>query len=370
MNDNTIKMNDNTIEINDYTIENFPKWLKNGHKYINWFGEEKLFDSFIPLTKHLPYTDIIENLDNFINVFNASNEWDLFEYPMSIYMFSLINRNEVIELLENNNNATSKIFLKELSLSLLEFKHNIYDYAKINYGLEFIEKNNILSELKNSPTYDIKYEYIKTYIEKPVQNRKNRTYDKIPVTILTVKMNIFRDGVLEKTIDSQNHVDKIIVVNPILFSTSEKLFYNKSLNFENISLLEDLNLDLNLEFPNLNVLKDFIYNPKKYSKKYKSNNLNIEPFSFIDENLIVNFQEKKDFFTSYHYKHLLEINEFNRDKFLNDLFKFNYSDNILLFEKKEDEEYQDLFFIDSEYPKYEFVKADRNVHVIPFTIKY
>ena len=75
-------------------------------------------------------------------------------------------------------------------------------------------------------------------------------------------------------------------------------------------------------------------------------------------------------FNAANYNHLLEINEFNKYKFLNDLKNVRFSGNISLTEKYENEIFVKHWSIKKEYSDFTYEKCERGITNIHFTIKY
>ena len=55
--------------MSDYNFKNFPEWLRNGNRYKSFLDIMEDMNEEIPLTKNLPFTSIIKNLDDFYKYF-------------------------------------------------------------------------------------------------------------------------------------------------------------------------------------------------------------------------------------------------------------------------------------------------------------
>lgn len=345
--------------MSDYTLRSFPGWLRKGDRYITLCEIIEDRNEEIPLSGHLPETDLIEIEyweDDFINVFNCSNEVGLFEYPISIYLFSVIRRDEVIKILEEINDSYSKLFLRDLSEynKILKYKNEIYNYAELNYGIEFIESNNILKRLRETSEYEVKYNYVKE--DSYIINDKNQTYDEIIGSNIIISINISRDNKLEKLIKSCPHIP----INVEL------------VNYEYVDLYQNINNEyysnLNISskcnfFKSLDVLKELLEN--KFSS-YNSTN-NMYPFETRDGHLFIYY---KDGYTDSTY--FFEINEFNINKLIDSLKSINYTNIISQIEIFTDENIisENLFNSFTTYKSYKKANLEREIIEIPFNIKY
>ena len=351
----------------NYTFENFPKWLKKSELYIKLLENITDLTEELPLSGHLYETDEIE-IDywktDFKAIFNSKNEWQLYDYPISIYLFALIKKEEVVKILEKINNPYSKLFLKDIDSYPLKYKNHICSYAELNYDNKFLEEYPILEKLKKTPIYDIKYNCKKEDVVKYLVNKKNKTYERVQINTIRLEFEIFRDGILEEIIDDSKSDCKVIKVKPSMTICEDTFhiypdFCSEEIDYENINLSKgNIDTELNL-FTSLDDLEEIIKNPN-YDKKSV-----LTPFQFIDDKLIIDFQ-----FNENNYIHILHINEFNVDKFIKDLKNFNYSDNIEVCEILENETMKSLFIFRTFYNDYKPEKQNREIKNIYFNLKY
>lgn len=129
-----------------------PCWLRNGDVYRN-FVEEK--GSKVP-KEYLNFKDTseINSIEDFEEVYRLSGYWGLYRYPLDIYVYSFLNKKEVIEYLKSLETAESKELIKDIEKkkSLKKYKNFIieeFDDPKISEELNddlisFIDQNDFL----------------------------------------------------------------------------------------------------------------------------------------------------------------------------------------------------------------------------------
>jgi len=138
-------------------LSNLPSWAKYGHLYKGKSNDDEVYIPEIYLIKD-PFVD---NMQDFQKVFNASNFYELYKYPVEIYVFCILNLDEVKSYLTEKNGTYEKLFLKELSYNkcILENRYDITQYMKFNKEYVTDDKyDEIISELEKSAYYELNFE--------------------------------------------------------------------------------------------------------------------------------------------------------------------------------------------------------------------
>ena len=88
--------------------------------FVSWWRYGDLYQYFQHLTdeidideKYLIKNENVNNINEFILVFDASNYFQLYIYPIEIYVFFLINKDEILTYMEQKNGTYEKLFIKE-----------------------------------------------------------------------------------------------------------------------------------------------------------------------------------------------------------------------------------------------------------------
>ena len=286
----------------NYTFQNFPSWLKNGSVFKNLNLERNYDlenDDIVPFPNSFIINSFeIESTRDFINVFKASNFFDLFKYPVSVYLYSLLYRDEVFNILDEIDDNYSSLYKKDLEgyKSILKYKNEILEYASF---LGFIELE-ILEELRQSLNYCIKIENIIDENIKYMYDEKYKTYEEYKYPSLELKINLSIDDVIIFT-------DKYSI---------EKFKFIESYKFP----------------PDEEIIKDYEYrwvdnifrhlsNPLEVKKFKKALNNNDEyflsPFATVNGKLFIGFNDYYDQIDGSNYQFILT--DLVKDKFFMDL---------------------------------------------------
>uniref|UniRef100_A0A6C0AE60 Uncharacterized protein n=1 Tax=viral metagenome TaxID=1070528 RepID=A0A6C0AE60_9ZZZZ len=102
-------------------LQDIPEWLRNGNLYQSFLEDEEdlnIEDKFIK------YTNEIENIEDFISVFNISKYWQI-DYPESFYEYAFENKFEVLKYLFSEHDDKNK----EIDFLIKDKSENIkYDF--------------------------------------------------------------------------------------------------------------------------------------------------------------------------------------------------------------------------------------------------
>ena len=197
------------IEIN---FNDFEYWWKMGNTYqIGKLKEKSILISRNNLIKE----PIVNNIEDFIYIFNASNFFLLYKYPIEIYVYSYIYIDEVIEYLNNKNGVYENIFLEKLEENILKNKKEILDFMKFNI-------NNINKYYVKEYKIKIKILEITDFIDlKYIINFNNKKIELI--------YNFeFEEKILKlKDISILKHISELLI--------NYKVFKYQDISFENIN---------------------------------------------------------------------------------------------------------------------------------------
>lgn len=146
-------------------LEDFKYWQKQGSFYQ---GHKHLMNSVEIDDQYMIDSDVIEDMNDFIRVFDASNFYGLYKYPVELYIFLLLNKDNVVDFLQNRNRTYDRIFLKNnvYNQEIFRYKEDILSYMKFKLVYLYEDKSKqyidiyekTIEILEKTDFIDIKYE--------------------------------------------------------------------------------------------------------------------------------------------------------------------------------------------------------------------
>lgn len=115
-------------------VKRLPSWAVGSVFYKSNLESGDVESGFYVPEKYVMDTQIgfgRENFDDFLLLFEASNFYGLYRYPIEIYVYSLLFREDVLDYFTKNYNSYGEIFIKDLLYcnSILKYKSEILEYA-------------------------------------------------------------------------------------------------------------------------------------------------------------------------------------------------------------------------------------------------
>lgn len=282
-----------------YYLHTIPEWLRNGELYKHLLNEiPNIIDypnDFLDYISTEYSFSILENnniknLSNFIEVYHCSRYWKLYEYPKSIYIYSFLNLESVLNYLINQNNLDPDLIgyidyknyilnnkekfekldiFKYLSSRkfipyMLIRKNEFIKYIETEYNLDLEENNDIIfirNELLKSINYSITFKLGNNQCQSTILLNRDFTLLIDNISIITKKFNFminyefYKDEQIYTTI-----VDLTKMINLIQhtnsFSIKDVVITNVILN----KIGETKNIDIVLtEFTKYNFIKSLEY---------------------------------------------------------------------------------------------------------------
>lgn len=144
--------------------EEFESWWKKGKFYANLvFANEDNEKIYID-ERFYVRDDSVRNIDQFICIFDASNYFGLYKYPIELYMYYLLNKEEVNEYFSRHSSTYQKLFWKRMvyNKEILLHRNDLIEYMKFmkDYiGHMFSNYEKKLDELEASEYYDVEYDF-------------------------------------------------------------------------------------------------------------------------------------------------------------------------------------------------------------------
>src|SRR5437763_842073 len=118
-----------------YTLQTVPYILRLGELYLTLKEEDdgkelKIEDKYVT---YVTDNFNIENIRDFIRILNIVAYWQLFRIPIEIIIYSLFNRDEVLNFLQDESSKHSQIYKEDLlcNISLIKYKNEVIDYLTL-----------------------------------------------------------------------------------------------------------------------------------------------------------------------------------------------------------------------------------------------
>lgn len=218
-----------------FLIKDLPEWKENPNDYFLKLNE-KLPDFF---NENIRYDCSIDNIEDFIDVYQKSKFWDLDEFPIEMYLYGYYNKTEVLEYLNsfihNKNSITIKMKHNGITIFesfenfdfLVENQANIVEYLNLYFQGKNVDNeiqkiffsNQTFNEQKHEINSD-EFEFLITKI-----GLFNSQYNKFLVEEITYNTYFLKNkSEVLKFVKDQKLKDKLIKTVEIEISTyfSEK----------------------------------------------------------------------------------------------------------------------------------------------------
>lgn len=146
-------------------LTEFELWWRKGNFYNNCRDmiTDDCDDIVVINSKFCIKDDFVGDMLDFVRVFDASNYFDLYKYPVEIYIYYLFNEDEVLEYMNNKLGTYEKLFIERLKYykEIIHYKieiikHMVFQEDELinKYGSIYTQK---LESLKKSKFYNINY---------------------------------------------------------------------------------------------------------------------------------------------------------------------------------------------------------------------
>lgn len=237
----------------------FESWWRKGNFYKNCKNTEDNLNEYVVInSRYYVKDDSVGDMLDFVRVFDASNYFDLYKYPVEIYVYYIFNTEEVVEYMSNKG-TYEKLFMERLKYykELLYYKNEVISHMKFKedelvnkYGVKYFEK---LESLEVSDYYNIEY---KLELEDPY-------YGKILTLCLNLNSKI------------ENYWVNTFTINPHRSGNGQ----NSILTFEKIS--EKIRNNQRFEYDNIDYYDGILYISyyRDYSASPNTKELNITEFT-------------------------------------------------------------------------------------------
>jgi len=138
-------------------LKNIPYWLKKGDLF-NTFSEN---NSKLPnnLKEFITDSPEINSLEDFERVYNISHYWMLFRLPVEIYVYTFLNKKEILHFLEKLETVESKNLLDDIknNKSFIKYKNIILEEYKDPEILEFYNDIGFTFKIDDELTGEVEY---------------------------------------------------------------------------------------------------------------------------------------------------------------------------------------------------------------------
>jgi hypothetical protein len=116
-----------------YTLATLPYILTLGELFLTLEADDE--DAIID-DKYVINDFYVRDIDSFIHVLNIVAYWQLYKIPVEIIVYSLLNRDEVLNSLQDEASEHSQIYRKDFlyNVSLIKYKNEVIDYLKLFYN--------------------------------------------------------------------------------------------------------------------------------------------------------------------------------------------------------------------------------------------
>jgi hypothetical protein len=247
-------------KMEQFTLRTLPSWLKNGDIYENLLEgadldspiDSSLYDNIVKSTQ-------IYNFNSFKRVFNASEFWMLKEYPLSLIIYALINKSEVLPFLENKN---------------------IYFYEGVLYNFVFYEdRKDLQKHISSIVMSNTEHKKVMEILDSQVTFPKKIDLNKLKIVNIPLCLTSYTEKLLYLDL-SNNKIEDISIINSLINLIKLCLRHNQ---IEQIPLLtleyiEELYLDNNKikntdNLRNLTTLEDVDLSSNKIENPTGFNNL-------------------------------------------------------------------------------------------------
>ena len=132
-------------------LSDVPCWLRNGSIYESMIESEDV--DFTMDSHKIKDSPKINKLKNFIKIYKLSNYWNLHRYPMEIYVYAFLNKQEVIDFLKNEETSSSKLLIEDIenNFSIDKYKGIISEDFKDPKIIDYYENCpvNLLKKNEN-----------------------------------------------------------------------------------------------------------------------------------------------------------------------------------------------------------------------------
>jgi len=146
-----------------FLFKDIPKFLQ-GRLYDELVSDNPdYYEEIDYLLPYLAFTEEINDFDSFKQLLKAEEYWDVKEYSISLYAYTLLDRENVFPFLQDiiidNRNVYSKFYFNLISDFIFEHKADLLRYLREYYSNN-PNFNSVYTELANSINIRIQFDYM------------------------------------------------------------------------------------------------------------------------------------------------------------------------------------------------------------------